>query len=257
MFEDQSGARGWIGLDFNPAAPAPYAYQQGLINLSTDAACYRPLSTEQGFDRMIAAQSQFAGLTWKLVPYDRMPFWLSFWLRGYRDLLHEDDYEAFPLAQTVAGGDALFAPHLGDPIATSSGGVAWSLALGYQLFASLWTVQMFDAEYMAWLGFLSDLQRWVAAYCMGTAPTGFRYLSGSGNTGVIEARYGPMRVVANLSAGPYRLGGGIVIAPKGFYAVSPEARAGYLLRYGRERYDTPRYLIDHRDTGLKIYELAR
>ena len=157
----------------------------------------------------------------------------------------------------VAGGDALFAPHLGDPIATSSGGVAWSLALGYQLFASLWTVQMFDAEYMAWLGFLSDLQRWVAAYCMGTAPTGFRYLSGSGNTGVIEARYGPMRVVANLSAGPYRLGGGIVIAPKGFYAVSPEARAGYLLRYGRERYDTPRYLIDHRDTGLKIYELAR
>ncbi len=65
FFQDQVGARTWE-YDANPASPTPYAYVHGLIALNAEDSTKLPVSTENGFDRLINFNAQFFVLAWGL-----------------------------------------------------------------------------------------------------------------------------------------------------------------------------------------------
>ena len=73
---------------------------------------------------------------------------------------------------------------------------------------------------MRWLSFLARVQETLGPHYMGAAPSGFRYLRGSGSRGVMAARYGDLRVVVNLSDAPYQ-DGAVTVGAHDF-----DARAG-------------------------------
>lgn len=249
LFEDQVGAREWIGMDFNAASPHPSAYYQGVINLATTASAYRPLATEQGYDRLINNQSEFCGLTWMLVPFKERPWWVSWWLRSYSDLFDEADYEAYPLAQYVARGNTLFTHHLGGPLVETSENLAWTLLLGYQIIVDMSTYHEITPERQSWINMLSKIQNHFGPLYMGQKMESFYYLAGSGNSGVIESRFENMSVVANFSEKPYKYNG-YTIAPKGFLAESETWMAGYITEKGVNCY----ILIDKKTNKKEKYE---
>ena len=61
------GRRGSV-YDRNPASPTPYAYAEGLLSQADEDSRIRPLSTEDGYDRVLDAEVQLCGLTFGLVP---------------------------------------------------------------------------------------------------------------------------------------------------------------------------------------------
>lgn len=247
LFQDQSGARGVkrLKFDFNPAAPTPDSYVQGFVNLSTEISKLKPLATEHGHDHMLDAQTEFCGLSYKTMPYDELPWMVGRWLIPYSDSMTPDQYELYPLAQMVAGGNAFFANHLGDATATYPAGVSWHMVLGYHLFikAKAGRITPINEAYMQ---MLSHLQKTIGYQYMGVAPSDFEYLTGSGHHGVIRVRYDKLTVVGNFSDEPYVLPQ-VVIAPGGFYASSPMGNAGYLLQNGSKRYSLPTYVIAGRE----------
>lgn len=252
LFEDQVGAREWMGFDFNVASPVPHSYQQGIINLSADAAAFRPLMTEQGFDRLINVQTEFAGLTWRLVPFDHVPWWLSWWLKTFRDVLPQEDYEAFPLAQMVANGNTFFTHHLGGPLVTTSENLGWTLALGYQIIADVTPASFNNPKQKEWFGFLSQIQQHIGYYYMGQPIRSFRYLEGSGNTGVIESVFNDVKIIANHQTKPY-VYKNVIIAPKGFYAEAGKTKAGYLIKYNKTVFNSPSYVIDRGEGTINCF----
>jgi hypothetical protein len=55
LLQDQCGARTWK-YDLNPASPTPYAYTEGMLSMIEEDARLVPLSTEDGFDRVVNAE---------------------------------------------------------------------------------------------------------------------------------------------------------------------------------------------------------
>jgi hypothetical protein len=55
LFQDQCGARGW-SYDLNPASPSPLAYAEGMLSLVDEQSAMKPLSTEDGWDRVVNAE---------------------------------------------------------------------------------------------------------------------------------------------------------------------------------------------------------
>lgn len=254
LFEDQIGAREWVGFDFNHSSPSPAAYHQGLVNLSLAASRRRPLATEQGYDRLIDAQSEFCGLTWMLVPFKERPWWLSWWLRSYSDLFDQDDYEAYPLAQYVADGKTFFTHHLGGPLVENSENLAWTLLLGYQILADVPVTGGSSADRCRWIAFLGEVQRLLGPAYMGVPMRDFHYLEGSGNSGVVRSRFEHLEVVANLTDETY-VYRNCEIAPNGFAAFSDTHFVGYVTHCGNKRFDSPVYVIsDKKLKELKTYE---
>ncbi len=254
LFEDQVGAREWMGFDFNPCSPSPAAYHQGMINLALAASEYRPLATEQGYDRLINAQSEFCGLTWMLVPFKERPWWVSWWLRSYSDLFEPEDYEAYPLAQYVADGKTLFTHHLGGPLVENSENLAWTLLLGYQMIVDVPTAKGLSPERRRWINFLAEVQRTLGPAYMGVPMREFRYLSGSGNEGVVMSRFDQLTVVANLTGKTYRYRN-CEIAPKGFAAFNKSHFIGYVNGYEERYFETPVYVsVDLNDKKIEKYE---
>ena len=97
FFEDQVGARSWQ-YDLNTNSPAATAYVHGLAAIAAEDSTKLPVSTENGFDRLINFHSQFCGLAWGLVPTPGAPVWRRF-------LSDRDDpatWSIFPLAQYLA-----------------------------------------------------------------------------------------------------------------------------------------------------------
>ncbi|MBV9848047.1 MAG: hypothetical protein JO250_00015 [Armatimonadetes bacterium] len=210
LFGDQNGARGLM-YDVNPASPTPYAYTQGMIDLAARAAAKVPVATEDGFDRLLNAESMFCGLTQELVAF---PYTHDTLLK---DRLPDADWEFFPMAQYVAHDKAFFIHHdLGAGVADRDA-LLWTLALGYGMSLSVSPNEAADARKMEWLSYLAQLQRTLGPHYMGAPLTAFRYLRGSGSQGVMEAVYGDMRVVVNLTDRPYR-DGPVNVAAHGFSA---------------------------------------
>lgn len=204
LMGDQNGARGLM-YDLNPVSPTPYAYTQGMIALAARAGAKLPMATEDGFDGLLNVESEFCGLTQELVPfpYDQDQ------LLSRR--LPDADWEFFPLAQYVAHDKAFFIHHdLGAGV-WDRDALLWSLALGYGMSLPMASDSLHDANRMRWLGFLVRVQETLGPHYMGAPLSTFRYLRGSGSRGVVEAVYGDMHVLVNLTDQPY--GGGAAAIP--------------------------------------------
>ena len=93
LFEDQCGARTWQ-YDLNPASPTPYAYAAGIASRVAEDSQVLPLSTENGWDRLVNHESQFCGMTWGIVPTANPPSWRTF----LRDRFSTETWDLFPLA---------------------------------------------------------------------------------------------------------------------------------------------------------------
>ena len=214
LFGDQNGARG-MAYDLNPVSPTPYAQTQGMIALAARAAAKVPVATEDGFDGLVNVESEFCGLTQELVPF---PYDQEGLLSAR---LPDNDWEFFPIAQYVAHDKAFFINHdLGVGV-WNRDALLWSLALGYGMSLPVSASSPAqDPDRMRWLTFLARVQETLGPHFMGVAPSGFRYLRGSGSRGVMAARYGDLRVVVNLSDTPYQ-DGAVTVGAHDF-----DARAG-------------------------------
>ena len=199
VFGDQNGARGMM-YDLNPFEPTPYAYTQGMIDLAGRAAAKFPVATEDGFDRLVNVESEFCGLTQEIVPF---PYDQSQLLSNR---LPDADWEFFPMAQSVAHDKAFFMHHdLGAGV-WNEDALLWSLALGYGLSDAVAASDLDNPAKRQWLEHLARLQSRLGPIYMGAPLLSFHYLQGSGSRGVIEAVYGRMRVIVNLTDSVYAVG---------------------------------------------------
>jgi hypothetical protein len=221
LFQDQNGARPMM-YDTNPASPAPYAYTQGLIDLAQRASTKLPVSTEDGFDHLVNIESQFCGLVQNLGAITEHPD------MRLSQHLADEDWEFFPIAQLIAHDKAFFIHHDLETGENDSAQVAWALALGYQL--STESHDLKDARKLEWIALLDRIQKALGPHYMGVALDSFRYLKGSGEHGVMEAVYGDLRVVSNLTDRPY-IDGPATVAPRGFYAHAAGLEVGFLTAY--------------------------
>ncbi len=242
LLQDQIGARR-MRYDTNPASPTPYAYVQGIFNLARRAEKHIPISTENGCDRLINIESQFCGLSWKVAPIE----WRPAWQRLHREWLSDSAWEYFPLAQFLAADKVIFAHHDLGQFVTNREVLLWTLAMGYQLSYKITPADLAKPPLRNWLLYLDHIQKTIASAYIGKPLKSFRYLTGSGGTGVLETTFPGVRLVANATDKPYPLND-VVIAPLGFYAQAPNAEAGILSAYGGRSYEKDDlWLIRHGD----------
>ena len=127
LFQDQVGARTWV-YDRNAASPTPLAYAEGLLSQADEDARIRPLSTEDGYDRVLDDEVQLCGFTFGLVPEPR---------RDVGDLVQEPlpaaTWQIFPVAQVLAHERAAMLHHDLGKFVSDRKTLAWTLGLGFAM----------------------------------------------------------------------------------------------------------------------------
>jgi autotransporter-associated beta strand protein len=230
LFQDQVGARSWQ-YDNNPQSPKPQSYVHGLIALNAEDSGKMPISTENGFDRLINFESQFCGLAWGLAPTPGAPFWR----RYLSDRYDPATWEIFPLAQYLAHDKVAFAfNNLGASTATDET-VAWALGLGYGMTYFLDEADLNETNLREWIAWIGRVQKSVAGRYIGGGVGAFDHQWGANlatpDNGSIAATYGPVNLVANLDP-QNLLSGGRTIAPHGFVATAPGMIAARMIQPG-------------------------
>jgi len=237
LFQDQCGARGFM-YDFNPAAPTPYAYSEGMISMNDEDSRRVPLGTEQGWDRVSNYQTMLCGMSWGIVPTQGGPSWR----KCFKKTIPAETWAIYPLAQAISHDKCIFGHHDLGQFVTDNRSLAWTLALGYHLS---WRGNADFAGHepsREWYAWICRIQRSIGARYTGQPLTGFSHdrtpmlereidHSDYNDDGVITARYGDVEIAANL--GPVeRIVDGKALAPYGFYAVAPGMTAGILAASG-------------------------
>ena len=232
LFQDQCGARGWRH-DTNPASPAPHAYVEGLLSMVQEDCRSVPLSTESGWDGVVEYESQLCGLSWSIVPTEGGPAWRTL-------MKHEIDpavWEVFPLAQHVAHDKTAMLYHDLGQFVTNRQVVAWTLGLGFCMSYRTRAAGLADEGRRSWLAWLDRLQKSICSRYVGEPIRSFAHErdadAAAEDDGVLRATWGPVAVVANLSAAP-RTVAGRPLAGFGFHAAAAGMRAGCLRRLGGE-----------------------
>lgn len=226
LFQDQCGARGWE-YDTNPASPTPLAYSEGMVSMTAEDSRTKPLSTENGWDRIVNFESQLCGLTWSIVPTKNPPTWRTF----LKDRFPPQTWELFPLAQYIAHDKLAFIHHDLGQFVTDDEVLSWTLGLGYNLSYRISTSGLDKPASRQWLLWLDRLQKSVCAKY--TAEPVRSFIHDRGPTpsyeadGLIKATYGPVEVVANLNNTPVTVNG-YELAPHGFRATAPNLIAANL-----------------------------
>ena len=241
LFQDQCGARGFL-YDFNPAAPTPYAYSEGMISMNDEDSRVIPLGTEHGWDRVANFQTMLCGLTWGIVPTQGGPSWRT----CFKKRIPAETWTIYPLAQAISHDKCIFGHHDLGQFVTDNRSLSWSLALGYHMSwrgNADFTKHQPSRDWYAWL---CRIQKSVASCYTGEALESFCHDRSSmlarnidhrdyDDDGIITATYGQLNVTANL--GPVeRVVDGRKLAPYGFYAEAPGMNAGILAanQYGYE-----------------------
>lgn len=230
LFQDQVGARSWQ-YDNNSQSPDPSAYVHGLIALNAEDSGKMPVSTENGFDRLINFESQFCGLAWGLAPTPGAPFWRRF----LSDRYDPTTWEIFPLAQYLAHDKVAFTyNNLGASTANDET-VAWALGLGYGTTYFFDEADLDNTSFREWLAWIGRVQKSVAGRYIGGGVSAFDHQWGANpsnpDNGTITATYGPVSLVANLDAQTLT-SGGRTIAPHGFVATAPGMIAARMIEPG-------------------------
>jgi hypothetical protein len=234
LFEDQCGARTWQ-YDLNPASPTPYAYAAGIASRVAEDSQVLPLSTENGWDRLVNHESQFCGMTWGIVPTANPPSWRSF----LRDRFSPETWDLFPLAEYIAHDKVSMVHHDLGQFVTDDEVLAWTFGLGYGL--SYWAnaADLDQPSIRQWLLWLDCLQKSVCARYVGQPVTAFSHAWGTNtanpDNGVMEAAYGQVNITANLSPQPL-VNSNLTLAPFGFCATAPDMVAANVLPAGQSAY---------------------
>jgi hypothetical protein len=230
LFQDQCGARGWQ-YDTNPASPTPVAYSEGLVSMVAEDCQKKPLSTENGWDRIANYESQFCGMTWSIVPTQNPPTWRTF----LKERFPPQTWEIFPVAQYIAHDKVAMVHHDLGQFVTNDAVLAWTLGLGYGLSYRTSPSALDRAGSRDWLRWLDRLQKSVGARFVGEPVQAFAHDRSSSpayeDDGLLRAVYGPVEVTANLNGRPMT-SGGYELSPYGFRAVAPGVVAAHLKSVG-------------------------
>lgn len=234
LFQDQVGARGWR-WDLNSASPSPHAYAEGLLSQADEDAALAPLGTEDGWDRVVDAESMLCGFTFSLVPGRRPE-----WVRSFRTVYPSDTWEVYPLAQRIAHDKCVFFHHDLGKFVTGPAELAWTLGLGFNMSYRMSVQSVADTRTMGWLAWVDRIQKSVCARTTGEPVGAFEHRQSDTrrstpdtpsplgpDDGVMRAEYGPVRVAANLGPAP-RAEDGRELAGFGFRATAPGMVAGHL-----------------------------
>lgn len=226
FFQDQVGARSWQ-YDLNSSSPSATAYVHGLAAIAAEDSAKLPVSTENGFDRLINFNSQFCGLAWGLVPTPGAPVWRRF----LADRYDPATWTIFPLAQYLAHDKVAFTyNNLGAPVDNDEV-VAWTLGLGYGMTYILYEGDIENPSKRQWLSWIDRLQKSVVSRYTGEAVADFSHAWGATDSGTIDATYGNVAVSANLG-GANAPRGGRTLAPHGFVATAPGLVAARMIEPG-------------------------
>lgn len=247
IFHDQIGARTWQ-YDLNPESPTPFAYMAGIAAIAAEDSQFIPTSTENGWDRLINHNAQFAGLAWGLAPTTNAPFWR----RYLRDRYNPDTWEIFPLAQHLAHDKVSFIyNNLSAPV-HSHEVMAWTLGLGYGMTYVVETEQLDNPALLAWLGWIDRVQKSIAARYVGEGIASFTHRWGTNtaafDNGFIAATYGPVSVLANLGPDPVTTNTWS-LPGYGYAATAPGLTAGYLVPAGAT---TPDAFVCESNTATSV-----
>lgn len=241
LFQDQVGARGFV-YDLNPAAPAPYAYSEGLISLARADSRRVPLSTERGWDGLINYEAQFCGVAWAAVPARRGGFWSPpFW-----ELYGAGEWRISPLALYVAHDKVAFALHDLGHFCNGEPELAMLLPLGHQLSFALPVGSLPDSPDYRWLSWLDVLQKRIVARLMPLPLDEFDHLSQL----AVRARYGDWTVLGSIEESPVEVGD-VTLAAPGWYArlADGTVEAGRLVRYAGRDYGDPLEFVRERQAA--------
>jgi len=234
LFQDQCGARSWQ-YDLNPASPSVYAYSDGLVSMVAEDCRTKPLSTENGWDRIANYEAQFCGMTWAIVPTKNAPSWRVL----MKDRIPPALWDVFPLAQHLAHDKVAMVHHDLGQFVTDDEVLAWTLALGYGLSARLGASELAQQPRRDWLWWLDRLQKSVCARFIGEPLKSFVHDRAAASTnrddGIIRATYGAVQIVANLGSAT-RAEAEHELAANGFVARAPGMLAARLAKVGTNQF---------------------
>ncbi|MCC7493777.1 MAG: hypothetical protein IT204_15585 [Fimbriimonadaceae bacterium] len=229
LFQDQCGARSWV-YDTNPASPTPYAYAAGMISMVDEDSALVPLSTESGWDGILNAETQFCGLSWKIVPTEGGPDWR----RLLRTEVSPRHWRIYPLANALAHDKALLNYHDLGQFVTNRQLVAWTVGLGFNMNFSCGAGGLTQPRIAQWLAWLDRLQKSVLARGVGQPLLAWSHDRANDRRdrdGLIRSQHGELRVVANLDPEPLA-DAGQELAGYGFRATAPGLLAANLRSLG-------------------------
>jgi len=246
--QDQLGARSWI-YDTNPAAGVPYAYTQGIIDIAKEDCEHVPLSTEDGFDRLINYEAEFCGLTWSLDPGVKAIQRASY-AQIFKDFQNTptvhcggSKWELYPISLMMAHDKVAFTHHdLGQTIDDKEQLTA-SLAIGYMMIYR--RGPDIEEDEMKWLRWLDLIQKHICARYIDKKLIDFEHLE----EGITRSTFENIVVTANWGDGDYEVSPGCVIAPKGFYVKSTteDLVAGVFMEFNGIKYTEETILL--KDAG--------
>ena len=172
LFQDQVGARTWV-YDRNPASPTPYAYAEGLLSQADEDARVRPLSTEDGYDRVLDAEVQLCGFTFGLVPGPNVS-----WARPFKSRYPATTWEIFPVAQVLAHDKAAMLHHDLGKFVSDRRTLAWTLGLGFAMSERVTARALADPRRLEWLRWLARIQQSISARYVGEPVLAFEHEPG-------------------------------------------------------------------------------
>lgn len=230
LFQDQCGARGWH-YDKNPASPTPYAYIDGLISMVAEDCKTKPLSTEDGWDKVVNYETQLCGMTWKIVPTEPGPDWAV----PMKNEIPPSLWKIYPFAQYIAHDKTIMNYHDLGRFVTKRETIPWTLGLGFAMSYRAAASSLSKDAVREWLKWLDRLQKSICARYIGEPVTAFEHDLGPvpsvENDGIIRVTYGPIKIIANI--GPKEFSElGYDFPPYGFFAAGPGVMAANLKKLG-------------------------
>jgi len=196
---------------------------EGMLSLVDEQSAMKPLSTEDGWDRVVNAEVQLCGFTFALGPGRRVA-----WAKEMKSVYHPSTWELYPFAQYIAHDKTALLHHDLGKFVTDRPTLAWTLGLGFAMSYRISARTLNEPAPRAWLGWVDRLQKSIVARYLGEPVVAFSHQQGSpasGDDGVIRATYGPVRLIANLSA-TSRHEDGCELPGYGFHATAPGLIAG-------------------------------
>lgn len=230
LFQDQVGARGFR-YDFNPSAPTPLAYCEGLVSAAEEDARRVPLATEQGWDQVANVEALCVNFAFGYLPTVTSDFGTIF-----RNRFPPDMWESEPIVLRMMHGKTMFMYHDLCFGCWTPQALAWLLPHGFKLSWHFWKEYADSCPYdFEWLEFLTRLQQAFTAPAFACPLTGYRHdrgciaaegrdLMNPDDDGTLETHWGPYAVWSNLGPRPRTLNG-VRLAPYGFLVTGPGLRA--------------------------------